>query len=107
MTIAELAKYDGLAGRAAYVAVGGVIYDVSTSQFWKESDQEKGHQAGRDLTEELKSAPHLKAVIERSPVVGKIESPTGQKDRSEPKLPLLSILIIAFVVLLMLATYMI
>jgi predicted heme/steroid binding protein len=107
MTIAELAKFDGLDGRAAYVAVGGVIYDVSTSQYWKEGDQEKGHQAGCDLTEELKSVPHLKAMIEGSPVVGKIERTSGQKNQSELKLPLLSILIIAFVVLLMLATYMI
>ncbi|MDA3904367.1 MAG: hypothetical protein PF441_13075 [Desulfuromusa sp.] len=107
MTIAELARFDGEEGRAAYVAVSGVIYDVSTSQRWKDGDHEGAHRAGRDLTEELKSAPHVRAVIECFPVVGKIENPHSQKQKSTPKIPLLSIIIIAFVVLLMIATYMI
>ncbi|MDX2479400.1 MAG: cytochrome b5 domain-containing protein [Desulfuromusa sp.] len=107
MTIAELANFDGGEGRAAYVAVSGVVYDVSTSPRWKSGHHEGVHQAGRDLTEELKSAPHVRTVIERFPVVGKIENAVNQKQQSAPKVPLLSIIIIVFVVLLMIATYMI
>ena len=107
MTIAELAKYNGRDGRAAYVAVNNLIYDVSTSQRWKNGHHEGAHQAGQDLTEELKSAPHVRAVVERFPVVGKIENPVVAEKKPAPGIPLLSIIIIAFVVLLMIATYMI
>ena len=54
MTIEELAKFDGCEGRAAYVAINDIIYDVSSSQRWKNGHHEGTHQAGRDLTEELK-----------------------------------------------------
>ena len=106
MTIEELAKFDGCDGRAAYVAISGVIYDVSTSQRWKEGDHEGVHQAGRDLTEELKSAPHVRTLVERFPVIGKIENESRKKQKPTTGIPLLSIIIMAFVTLLMLATYM-
>jgi len=73
MTKEELAKHDGRGGNKAYVAVNGHIYDFSDSKLWQEGDHQGAHQAGRDLTEELKSAPHVRAVIERFPVVGKLE----------------------------------
>jgi len=73
MTKTELATFDGRDGRAAYVAVNGTIYDVSASPLWKDGDHQGGHQAGADLTEELKGAPHVRAVVERFPVVGKLE----------------------------------
>ena len=107
MTIQELARFDGCDGRSAYVAVSGVIYDVSTSQRWKDGDHEGAHQAGRDLTEELKSAPHVRTVVERFPVVGKIENQINQNQKPTTGIPLLSIIIMAFVVLLMVITYMI
>ena len=106
MTIEELAQFDGNDGRAAYVAVSGVIYDVSTSQRWKGGQHEGRHQAGQDLTEELKSAPHLRTVIERFPVVGKIDRKGVEKQQPATGIPLLSIIIMAFVTLLMLATFM-
>ena len=106
MTSKELSKYDGRDGRSAYVAVSGVIYDVSSSPHWKEGDHEGVHQAGRDLTEELKSAPHVRTLIERFPVMGKIEKQNNQKQKPATGIPLLSIIIMAFVLLLMLATYM-
>ncbi len=106
MTIEELAKFDGGGGRAAYIAVNGVIYDISDSQLWPVGRHEGGHQAGRDLTEELKSAPHLRNIVNRFPVVGKIEDKKPKKEKPETGIPLLSIIIMAFVVLLMIATYM-
>ena len=73
MTMNELAGHDGRDGRKAYVAVNGTVYDVSSSPLWQNGDHQGVHQAGADLTEALKGAPHVRAVIERFPVVGKIE----------------------------------
>ena len=75
MTKSELAGFDGRDGRAAYVAVGGTIYDVTASPLWQGGDHQGAHQAGQDLTEALKGAPHVRAVVERFPVVGRLEEP--------------------------------
>ena len=105
MTIEELARFDGCDGRAAYVAVSGVVYDVSTSQHWQGGNHEGAHQAGHDLTEELKSAPHVRTLIERFPVIGKIEESNRKKQKPTVGIPLVSIIIMIFVTVLMLATY--
>jgi predicted heme/steroid binding protein len=73
MTLAELAGYDGRDGRRAYIAVNGTIYDVTESPRWKNGLHPPDHQAGQDLTEELSKAPHVRAVVERFPVVGTLE----------------------------------
>jgi len=107
MTREELAKFDGCDGRAAYVAVSGVIYDVSNSSRWDSGRHEGKHQAGQDLTAELKLAPHVKTLIERFPVVGQLNSAEVEENETTTGISLLSIIIIAFVTLLMIATYMI
>ncbi len=81
MTPAELAKFDGRGGQPAYVAVSGTIYDVTESPRWVDGNHEGAHQAGQDLTEALKSAPHVRAVIERFPVVGKLEKDVEKKKK--------------------------
>lgn len=73
MTREELASYNGENGQPAYVAVRGTIYDVSQSPMWQAGRHADAHQAGCDLTLELKTAPHVAAVIERFPVVGRLE----------------------------------
>ncbi len=105
MTHKELAEFDGRNGRAAYVAVGGTIYDVTASPRWKEGAHEGVHQAGADLTEALATAPHVKAVLERFPVVGQLEN-EPKKPLEIAGIPLLSVIIMAFVFLLMITTYM-
>ena len=104
MTRKELAEFDGKNGRAAYIAVGGVIYDVSASPRWKEGEHEGAHQAGVDLTAELASAPHVKAVVEGFPVVGHLQE-KPKKSLEIAGIPLLSIIIMAFVFFLMILTY--
>lgn len=74
MTLTELARHDGQEGRNAYIAVNGTIYDVTKSPRWANGLHPPDHLAGHDLTEELTAAPHVRAVIERFPVVGVIES---------------------------------
>jgi predicted heme/steroid binding protein len=98
MNAAELASNDGRAGRAAYVAVNGRVYDVSASPRWQEGAHEAVHQAGQDLTEALKAAPHVRTVIERFPQVGKLEKSAATQVRK--KIPLA--LIIGGVLLLLL-----
>jgi predicted heme/steroid binding protein len=79
MTRSELAKHDGRDGRPAYIAVNGTIYDVTSSPLWKEGEHQGSHQAGADLTEELKSAPHVRSVVERFPVAGHLDEETPPK----------------------------
>jgi len=81
MTKEELAQHDGKDGRKAYVAVSGNVYDVSDSPMWDETGHQGLHQAGRDLTEELKSAPHVRTVMERFPIIGQLEEPTPKKKK--------------------------
>lgn len=72
MTFEELSRCDGRDGRKACVAINGKIYDVSASPLWAEGNHQELHQAGQDLTADLMQAPHVRAVIERFPVVGEV-----------------------------------
>ncbi len=81
MTTTELAQNDGREGRPAYVAVSGTIYNVSDSLRWKNGHHEGIHQAGQDLTQALKSAPHVRTLIERFPVIGNLEEAALKKKK--------------------------
>jgi predicted heme/steroid binding protein len=48
-TVEELSYYNGRNGIPAYVAVNGIVYDVSSLLRWS-GGQHFGMQAGRDLT---------------------------------------------------------
>ncbi|WGS64726.1 cytochrome b5 domain-containing protein [Marinitoga aeolica] len=55
----ELSIYNGKNGNKAYVAVNGVIYDMSHSDLWKNGEHKGRHEAGKDLTYEItKLSPH-------------------------------------------------
>ncbi len=77
----ELARYDGMNDRPAYVACNGKVYDVSTSFLWQKGDHQVLHRAGADLTEALQRAPHGEDLLERLPVVGTLESDQRTKER--------------------------
>lgn len=102
MTREELAQNDGREGRKAYVAVKGTVYDFTGSKLWPDGDHETVHQAGQDLTEELKSAPHVRAVIERFPVVGKLEKPPEKSGGGAGKWIAAAVVILAVVLLFLL-----
>ena len=68
----ELKKYDGQNGNPAYVAVSGVVYDVSNVKQWNNGSHQ-GHSAGQDLTSVIASAPHGTSVLSGLPVVGKLQ----------------------------------
>lgn len=65
----ELAKYDGKNGQPAYIAVDGVVYDVTTN--FPNGDHH-GCVAGTDSTESIKTISHGSAILANSPVVGKL-----------------------------------
>ncbi|MGL5354376.1 MAG: cytochrome b5 domain-containing protein [Clostridium sp.] len=69
-TVDELAKYNGKNGNPAYVAVSGVVYDVSGVDEWSNGNHKKGITAGKDLTDEIAKAPHKLKVLDEIPMVG-------------------------------------
>jgi predicted heme/steroid binding protein len=70
MTLEDLQHFDGKENPPAYVAYKGKVYNVSSSKLWKAGTHLKKHQAGNDLTDALKTAPHGEDRILRMPVVG-------------------------------------
>jgi len=72
MTAEEFAAFTGKEGMPGYIAYKGTIYDASNSKLWKEGNHLGKHQAGFDLTESLKLAPHGEDRVFRLPVVGKL-----------------------------------
>lgn len=73
LTLEELAAYDGKNGNPAYVAVDGVIYDVTNAKGWNNGTHE-GYAAGQDLTDAIKTAPHGESVLKDLPVVGTLKT---------------------------------
>ncbi len=72
-TLEDLKRFDGKDGRKAYVACSGLVYDVSESFLWRGGNHQGLHEAGRDLTEFLKEAPHGEDILKRFPVIGYLE----------------------------------
>lgn len=50
----ELSDYNGKNGKSSYVAVNGIVYDVSNVQNW-EGGSHNGLSAGNELTKEFSS----------------------------------------------------
>lgn len=72
LTLEQLKQYDGKNGNPAYVAVDGIIYDVTNVAKWKNGEH-NGYSAGNDLTDIIKNkSPHGVKNLEGLPVVGKL-----------------------------------
>jgi predicted heme/steroid binding protein len=71
ITLDELATFDGQDGRFAYVAIDGLVYDVTGIPAWNGGHQ--GLQPGADLTEAIERSPHGRSVLNGLRVVGKLE----------------------------------
>jgi len=70
-TLEELSQYNGKDGQPAYVAVDGVVYDVTNVEAWKDGEHKLGLTAGNELTEEITNqSPHGIQVLEGLPIVG-------------------------------------
>ena len=71
-TLEELSKFNGKDGNSAYVAVDGIVYDVTELSRWKNGDH-NGYEAGNDLTEPIKTkSPHGVSMLKRAKIVGKL-----------------------------------
>lgn len=72
LTLDQLKQYDGKNGNPAYIAVDGVIYDVSNVGQWSNGTHQ-GYSAGQDLTDAIKNkSPHGTSKLKGVPVVGKL-----------------------------------
>ena len=68
-TLDELAQYDGKNGNDAYVAVDGIVYDVTNAAKWQNGNH-YGVQAGTDCTNAISRSPHGSSVLDGLPIVG-------------------------------------
>lgn len=76
-TVDELAQYNGENGQPAYVAVDGVVYDVTGSSMWPQgvhSSCSPNTTAGQDLSAVMKQAPaRMRDNLKKFPVVGTLQ----------------------------------
>lgn len=79
ITEEDLASRDGKDGRPAWFAFEGKIYDATQSSRWKQGFHMGRHQAGTDLTEALKLAPHGQEKIIAMPFVGEMTTLIGSR----------------------------
>ena len=68
-TLEELAQYNGKNGNPAYVAVNGIVYDVTDVPAW-EFLEHFGVSAGNDLTTEFELCHGSPLILESLPVMG-------------------------------------
>lgn len=72
-TLEALAKFNGENGQPAYVAVDGIVYDVSALSEWSGGLHYRGIEAGKDLSVEILSSPHGKSILKRAVIVGTLK----------------------------------
>lgn len=66
----ELAQFDGN-GRRAYVAIDGLVYDVTHEESWAYG-KHYGLTAGKDFSKEIMGTPHEKTILGKLKIVGKL-----------------------------------
>jgi predicted heme/steroid binding protein len=72
LTLEELSAFNGKDGERSYVAVEGVIYDVTDVDAWQ-NGMHNGVEAGKDLTDEIMNqSPHGTSTLGKAVKVGKL-----------------------------------
>jgi predicted heme/steroid binding protein/predicted small lipoprotein YifL len=75
LTLTQLSQFDGKDGRRAFIAVSGVVYEVTNSPRWRNGihNGDSRIAAGNDLTSQIDSiSPHGRRVLDNIPRVGRI-----------------------------------
>jgi predicted heme/steroid binding protein len=73
-TLEQLAQYNGKDGNPAYVAVNGVVYNVTNNPLWAGGNHFFGLTAGRNLTSEFQMCHPGAMVLSVLPVVGSLDT---------------------------------
>lgn len=63
ITLNELRRNTGERGTRMFVALDGVVYDVTDCPKWRSGLHEDLHFPGQDLTDEFAAAPHREEVF--------------------------------------------
>lgn len=71
ITLQELTKFNGKDGNPAYVAVNGVVYDVTNNAAWAAATH-FGLTAGKDRTDEFASCHAGQSILNKLKVIGKL-----------------------------------
>ena len=71
-TISELSKYDGTSGNLAYIAVNGIIYDVTNNPAWAAATH-FGLKAGKDVTAAFASCHANQKILSKLKPVGRLQ----------------------------------
>ena len=73
LTLDELAQYNGKDGNPAYIAVDGVVYDLTHSPQWSSGVHRGQFEAGKDYSEKIREIPrHGTSVLDQLLIVGHI-----------------------------------
>jgi len=71
-TRSQLALRNGQDKPQIWIALHGIIYDVTTSRLWRDGKHYE-HWAGQDLTHELGDAPHTEKVFDKFKPIGRLK----------------------------------
>ena len=71
VSLSELGDYNGKDGNPGYIAVDGVVYDVTDNEAWA-GGEHNDLPAGFDYTDEILESPHGEEFLENLEVVGNL-----------------------------------
>jgi predicted heme/steroid binding protein len=92
-TTAQLAMYNGDNGTLAYMAVNGIVYDVTNASGWTNGWHQGMHLAGTDATAIFAGSPHSASILNAFPIVGTLG--TAPTEPTTPTLPVFTMAQIA------------
>ncbi len=75
---ADLKMFTGRHGWRALIAFKGKVYDVTENERWKYGVHFGKHSAGRDMTDEIKGAPHSESALANVSAVGEYDPHSKQ-----------------------------
>jgi len=73
-TLTELSTYNGNNGSLAYMAVNGIVYDVTHADGFNNGWHQGYHLAGTDATVLFAASPHPDSILSTLPIVGSIQN---------------------------------